>query len=72
MIGVAMAPKSDLLNVSVSDAFEIGKLEGSKEALKEVIELADADPKFIKKYCEARLKSLNEYPKILSLKRGLS
>lgn len=64
--------KPNLLNISISEAFEFGRMEGLKESLKEVIELADADPDFIKKYCEARLKSLNDYPKIMSLKRGLN
>lgn len=64
--------KPSLFNITLEEAFEFGRMEGSKETLKEVIELADSEPAFIKKYCQARLTSLNEYPKILSIKRGLN
>lgn len=67
-----MEQKNNLLNVGLTEAFEIGRLEGQKEALKEIADLADADPQFIKKYCQARLKTLNEYPKILSSLKALS
>lgn len=66
-----MEQKNNLLTISITESFEIGKLEGQKETLKEVMELADADPEFIKKYCQARLKTLNDVPKLLKGLKGL-
>ena len=65
-----MAEKSSLLTVTTTEAFEFGKLEGTKGALKEVLELADADPQFIKKYCEARLKTINDTSHFLAKVKG--
>jgi hypothetical protein len=51
--------KPNLLSISLEEAFEFGKLEGQKAALKEVQDLSEVEPRFIKSYCAARLKTLN-------------
>ena len=53
-----MKSKSEF-DVTITDAFEIGKIEGMREAFKELSELAIVDPQF-NTYIKARLKSFEE------------
>ena len=53
------------LEVNITDAFEIGKIEGARETLKELKDLAIVDPRF-KTFMETRLKSFNEKIEIIN------
>ena len=46
--------------ITKAEAFEIGRLEGLKEAFKEMLDLSATDMVFYKVYLKARLKSLND------------
>lgn len=47
------------LEVTVTDAFEVGKIEGARDILKELKELSIVDPRF-HTYMQTRLKTFEE------------
>lgn len=49
-----------ITKISTQDALELGRREGLKEAYREMKDVLDADPDFIKAFVRARLKTLNE------------
>lgn len=53
------------LDITITDAFEIGKIEGARETLKELKQLAIVDPHF-RTYITARLKSFEEKVELIN------
>lgn len=58
------------LKVSITDAFEIGRIEGMRQAFKEMKELAIVDERF-NAYISARLKSFEDNIKLINKYRIL-
>jgi len=56
--------KKSKLKVTITDAFEMGKIEGSIFLIKELLELAIVDKNFTV-YLKARLKSMEENKKLI-------
>lgn len=51
--------KPSILDVTIDEAFEMGKFIGKQDILKELEELAIIDPNF-RMYIKARIKSLDD------------
>lgn len=45
-------------DVTKEEAFTLGRIEGQKEAFKEMVEVSENDAKFIRAYIKARIKTL--------------
>lgn len=57
-------------NVTVEEAFAVGRLEGMKEAFREMVEAGVCDPLFLS-YVKGRVKSLEENIKYFNaIKKG--
>lgn len=64
--------KKSRFEVTTTEAFEVGRLLGLKEAFSEMKELSSTDITFFNAYIKARLKSLNnDVINIEQIKRGL-
>lgn len=48
------------LDITLEDAFETGHLQGTKEVLREILNVCDIDPSAVRTYATARLRSLEQ------------
>lgn len=64
--------KNNQFDVTIEEAFEMGRIEGLKEAFNEMSELSATDFVFFKTYIKARLKSLhNNILSFAKFRRGI-